>query len=143
MTSVTPVLFVSLDDVVVDVASGLRYVAKEVVEAYADREELIPGIHAKRDAVEGALDACRALLAAGKHDVRFVAAVPAESPLAAAGIMDWVARHLGAEAATRLVLLNDWSLLRGERLLAREARGFPGEWVRFAGWEDALGRLLG
>ncbi len=143
MGSALPVLFVALDDVVVDVASGARHVAKEVVEAYAGREELVPGIHAKRDPVAGALEGCRRLREAGRHEVYFVAATPVGNPSAAAGVVDWVVRHLGVEAAEQLVLAGDWSRLAGDVLLARESRGFAGEWVRFEGWEAALERLLG
>ncbi|MCF3650055.1 5' nucleotidase, NT5C type [Synoicihabitans lomoniglobus] len=140
-----PILYIAMDDVLVDVASGLNFVAKEVVEKYAGRVAEIPGLFGKMDAVPEAVSAFRQL--AERYDTYVVSTAPWDNPTAWSDKVSWVSCHLGDATRDRLVLTPTMSLLRGDILITATATDFTGEVITLGSaatpdWAAVLQRLI-
>lgn len=127
------ILYIDMDNVLVDFRSGLRRVPEAARSAYAGREDDIPGIFALMDPMPGAVDAFQEL--STLFDTYILSTAPWENPSAWADKLTWVKQHLGDRAYKRLILTHHKNLNRGDFLVDdREKNGaaeFPGRLIRF------------
>ncbi|WP_394551722.1 ADP-ribosylglycohydrolase family protein [Agromyces sp. MMS24-JH15] len=149
------IVYIDLDNTLVDFPSAFDRVAPELLEEYTDRRDEIPGIFALMDPMPGAIEAYRQLAAV--HDVYILSTAPWLNPSAWSDKLEWVQRHLGVEKGTpaykRLILSHHKDLNRGDYLVDDRpnngADRFDGTWLHFGPgnafptWESVTGYLLG
>jgi 5'(3')-deoxyribonucleotidase len=148
-----PVLYVDLDNTLVDFASGIRRLPAPAQEKYERRLDDAPGIFSLMDPMPDAIESFRRL--SRVYDAYILSTAPWDNPSAWQHKLEWVQLHLGAEegspAYKRLILSHHKNLNRGAYLVddraARGATEFEGEWLRFgsepfSNWRETTRYLL-
>ena len=127
------ILYVDMDNVLVDFPSAFPRISAEQYETYKDDLDEVPGIFALMDPVPGAVDAYKEL--ASIYDTYVLSTSPWENPSALADKLAWVKEHLGDIAYKRLILSHHKNLNRGDYLIDDRpnngADEFEGELIRF------------
>lgn len=145
--SLKKVLYVDMDNVLVDFPSAFSKIDKEIFEKYKDKDD-IPGIFALMDPIVGAIDAFKIL--SEKFDVYILSTAPWENPSAWSNKLEWVKKYLGDNAYKRLILTHHKNLNKGDYLIDdREVRGaleFNGEFIhfgseKFPNWDKIINYL--
>jgi len=127
------ILFIDLDNVLVDFHSALPHIAEETKSKYAGRLDDIPGIFAKMVPMVGAVEAFGQL--SKIFDTYVLSTAPWNNSTAWSDKLEWVQKRLGESAYKRLILTHHKNLNRGDFLIDdRENNGagsFEGELIRF------------
>jgi len=143
------ILYVDLDNVLVDFQSGVDRLPPKVREAFADHPDDAPGIFALMAPLPGAREAF--FLLARHYDVYILSTAPWGNPSAWRDKLVWVQTHLGDAARKRLILTHHKDLNRGRFLIDDRRRHgadrFEGEHIhfgteRFPDWQAVLRYLL-
>ncbi|MBO0811435.1 MAG: HD domain-containing protein [Microlunatus sp.] len=140
MTSTTrqKILYVDMDNTLVDFRSGLDRIDPETRATYLGREDEIPGIFAAMSPMPGAVEAFAEL--STLFDAYILSTAPWLNPSAWRDKLEWVQRHFGAEVGSlaykRLILSHHKDLSRGDFLVDdrpahRGAAEFEGEVLPF------------
>ena len=108
-------LFVDMDGVLVDFASGIARLSPETREAYADNPEEAPGIFSLMDPLPGAIEAVTRLT--GEFEVYILSTAPWKNPSGWADKVRWVQKYLGEPFKKRLILCHCKDFLRGDFLI--------------------------
>jgi len=109
------IIYVDMDNVLVDFVSGINRLAPDVQAAYRDHLDDVPGIFALMDPVDGAVEAFHIL--ASQFEVFILSTAPWENPSAWADKLVWVKKHLGEVAKKRLILTHRKDLNQGDFLI--------------------------
>lgn len=142
-------LYVDMDNVLVDFPSGVARLAPAVVREFEGRLDEVPGIFALMDPVRGALEAYETL--AARFDAYVLSTAPWENPSAWSDKLLWVKRHLGRSAHKRLILTHHKDLNAGDFLVDDRTKNgadrFRGEHIhfgtqRFPDWNAVTEYLL-
>ena len=147
------VVYVDMDGVLVDFASGLARVQPGLLAEYQGREDEIPGVFALMDPIPGAVTGFQQL--ANTYDTYILSTPSWHNPSSWSDKLLWVHDHLGSQEGTpaykRLILshnkhLNAGSILIDDRL-HNGADRFDGQLIRFGSreypdWSAVLHRLL-
>ena len=142
------ILYLDMDNVLVDFPSAFSRIEQEQLVEYEDRLDEVPGIFGKMDPVPGAIDAYREL--AGLFDTYILSTSPWENPSAMADKLAWVKEYIGNPAYKRLILSHHKNLNIGDYLVDDRpnngADRFTGELIRFGSdgfpdWAVVLGYL--
>lgn len=131
------ILYIDLDNTLVDLPSGIRRLSDEARLEYEGRYDDAPGIFALMDPLPDALAAYREL--ARHFDTYILSTAPWHNASAWHDKVLWVQKHLGLTSETvaykRLILSHHKNLNRGDFLVDdRSANGageFEGEWLQF------------
>jgi 5'(3')-deoxyribonucleotidase len=127
------ILYVDMDNVLVDFRSGIERIEAHLVEQYEGRLDEVPGIFALMDPVPDAIESFHYL--AGIYDTYVLSTAPWENPSAWSDKVLWVQRHLGDAAYKRLILSHHKHLNHGDFLIDDRIRNgvdrFQGEHVHF------------
>lgn len=148
------ILYVDLDNTLVDFPSRIEGLDPAIVEKYKDRLDEVPGIFALMRPTPGAIQAFREL--AKLFDTYILSTAPWQNPSAWQHKLEWVHLHLGEEkgspAYKRLILTHHKDLNRGDFLIDDRpnngADKFGGEWIhfgskRFPDWPTVVDYLKG
>jgi 5'-nucleotidase len=127
------VVYVDMDNVLVDFPSAFSRVPEGVLRAYEGRLDEIPGIFSFMEPVAGALPAFEEL--AQRFDTYVLSTSPWENPSAWSDKLLWVKQHLGAAAYKRLILSHHKNLNAGDFLIDDRTKNgadrFLGEHILF------------
>lgn len=127
------ILFVDMDNVLVDFPSGIARLPQDVAKAYDGRLDEVPGIFALMDPLPGATESFIEL--AALFDTYVLSTSPWENPSAWSDKLLWVKRHLGAPAYKRLILSHHKNLNTGHFLIDDRTKNgvdrFAGEHIHF------------
>ena len=138
MTEAQKILYIDMDNTLVDFSARLASVDPAVREKYRDREDELPGLFALMPPMQGALEAFREL--AQHFDVYILSTAPWRNPSAWQHKVEWVHMHLGMDeespAYKRLILSHHKNLNRGDFLVDDRVRHrgvdkFEGEVIEF------------
>ena len=149
MKRINKILYVDMDNVLVDFPSAFPYVDKDLLEKYVDNKDDIPGIFSLMEPLDGAVDAYQKL--STKFDTYILSTAPWDNPSAWSDKVAWVKKHLGEFAHKRLILSHNKDLNRGDYLiddrLKNGAAEFKGEHIHFGrepfpDWAAVLAYLL-
>lgn len=134
-----PVLYIDMDNTLVDFPSAFERVDQKLFDAYDDKDD-IPGIFALMDPMPGAVGAVYELVE--HYDVYVLSTAPWANPSAWADKLEWIKRHFGADEKSvlykRLILSHHKNLNRGAYLVddRRHKNGadrFTGRFIEFGG----------
>jgi 5'-nucleotidase len=142
---VPKILYIDMDNTLVDFPAGLAKVDPTILSQYVGNEDEIPGAFALMPPLPGAVDAFHEL--AALFDVYILSTAPWKNPSAWRHKVEWVHEHLGVDHGTpaykRLILSHHKHLNRGEFLVDDRpthngADKFDGEVIPFGhgGFED-------
>ncbi len=147
--SLKKILYIDMDNVLVDFASGIARLDAAVAEAYAGRLDEVPGIFSLMDPMPRAVEAYGEL--SMLFDTYILSTAPWENPSAWSDKLLWVKEHLGEPAYKRLILTHHKNLNRGDYLVDDRTRNgvdaFAGEHIhfgteRFPDWDAVLAYLV-
>ncbi len=127
------VLYVDMDNVLVDFASGIARISAKTRKQFEGRLDEVPGIFARMEPMAGAIAAFHEL--AKKFDIYILSTSPWENPTAASDKVAWVRIHLGDVARKRLILSHHKNLNVGDFLIDDRTKNgvdrFKGEHICF------------
>ena len=127
------ILYIDLDNVLVDFASAFPQFTREVLREYEERLDEVPGIFAKMTPMPEAVESYLEL--ADLFDTYVLSTAPWENPSAWSDKLVWVKTHLGKAAYKRLILTHHKNLNHGDFLVddrtKRGADRFVGELILF------------
>ena len=149
------ILYVDMDNVLVDFQSGIDRLPQEVFEEYRERGfDEAPGIFALMEPLSGAVEAYHRL--SGIFDTYILSTAPWHNTTAASDKVAWVKRYLdsthkGGVAYKRLIISHQKNLLMGDFLIDDRpnngAKDFTGEWLQFGSpeypdWDSVVNYLV-
>ena len=127
------ILYVDMDNVLVDFESSYAHIPPDILKAYEGRPEEIPGIFGKMKPIPNAIDSFLEL--SRLFDTYILSTSPWENPSALADKLQWVKTYLGDPAYKRLIFSHHKNLNRGDYLIDdRNKHGadrFQGEHILF------------
>ena len=144
------ILYVDMDNVLVDFQSGIDRLSADTVNEYENRLDEVPGIFATMDPLPGAIEAFAEL--AQRFDTYILSTSPWENPTASSDKFCWVKEHLGDVAYKRLILSHHKNLNMGNFLIDDRTNNgadrFAGEHIlfgspQFPDWHTVLTYLRG
>ena len=143
------ILYVDMDNVLVDFASGIARISKEIQIQYQGRIDEVPGIFSLMKPLSGAIDSYNRLSA--KYNTYILSTAPWENSSAWSDKNLWVRKYLGEIAYKRLILTHHKNLNSGDFLIDdRTANGadlFKGKHIKFGSnqyphWQAVCNYLL-
>ena len=143
------VLYVDMDNVLVNFQSGIDALNEELKSRYAGCYDEVPNIFAKMQPNEGAIDAMNRLK--DKYDIYILSTAPWDNLSAWSDKLEWVKRYLGEVCYKRLILSHHKNLNAGDYLIddrkKNGAADFKGELIlfgseRFPNWESVVRYLM-
>ena len=143
------VLFVDMDNVLVDFPSGIAQLDEQVKTEYAGRLDEVPGIFSLMIPLSGAIEAYNEL--ANVFDTYILSTAPWENPSAWSDKLLWVKRHLGQVAFKRLILSHHKNLNQGAFLIDDRTKNGVAEFAgvhihfgseKFPDWPSVVEYLL-
>ena len=149
MKNINKILYIDMDNVLVNFPSAFPFIDKEILEKYVDNKDDIPGIFSFMEPLDGAIDAYQKL--SEKFDTYILSTAPWDNPSAWSDKVIWVKKHLGEFAHKRLILSHNKNLNRGDYLiddrLKNGAAEFKGDQIHFgpepfSDWQAVLAYLL-
>ncbi|MFM2098176.1 MAG: hypothetical protein RIT06_804 [Chloroflexota bacterium] len=109
------ILYIDMDNVLVDFPSGMRACDAAQLARYGDRPDEIPGIFGLMQPMPGAVAAYHELREL--FDTYILSTAPWNNPSAWSDKLAWVKHHLGPTAEKRLILSHNKHLNRGHYLV--------------------------
>jgi len=143
------VLYIDMDNVLVDFPSGIARLDEKTKTAYKDNFDETPGIFSLMEPMPDAIASFNLL--ADKYDTYILSTAPWKNPSAWSDKLLWVQKHLGEKAHKRLIISHHKNMNKGHYLIDdREKNGavdFEGELIRFGSeefkdWKSVLTYLL-
>ena len=143
------ILYVDMDNVLVDFPSGISRISIELQSKYQDRLDEVPGIFSLMDPLKGAIESYKKL--SQKFDTYILSTAPWKNSSGWSDKNEWVKKYLGDVAYKRLILSHHKNLNYGDYLiddrLANGANLFKGEHIHFGSdkfpdWESICSYLL-
>jgi 5'-nucleotidase len=109
------ILYVDMDNVLVDFPSGIAKISNELRTQYDERLDEVPGIFSLMEPLEGALEAYKELSLV--YDTYVLSTAPWENHTAWSDKLLWIKQHLGQHAYKRLILSHNKNLNSGDYLV--------------------------
>lgn len=143
------VLYVDMDNVLVDFQSGIDALAPEDKEAYKGVYDNCPHIFSKMVPIKGAIESFKQLSTV--YDTYILSTSPWDNPTALNDKLDWIKRYLGDMAYKRAIFTHHKHLNKGDYLIDDRTKNgadrFEGELIqfgsdRFPDWNAVLAYLL-
>ena len=143
------ILYVDMDNVLVDFKSGINRLSDEQLRKYEGHYDDCPGIFSLMDPMEDAIDSFNKL--SKVYDTYLLSTSPWDNPSAWTDKLLWVQKYLPKNAYKRLILSHHKNLNMGDYLIDDRTRNgvgeFKGEHIHFGTqkfmyWNDVLSYLL-
>ncbi|MFA4995413.1 MAG: hypothetical protein WC521_08960 [Bdellovibrionales bacterium] len=114
-TDIKKILYVDMDNVLVDFESGIARLPAEIVQKFKGHLDDAPDIFSLMTPMAGAIEAYAKL---AKHfDTYILSTAPWDNPSAWHHKLAWVKKYLGADAYKRLILTHHKNLNKGDYLI--------------------------
>jgi 5'(3')-deoxyribonucleotidase len=127
------VLYVDMDNVLVDFPAAIRKLDNETLIKYDGRLDEVPGIFGLMTPIEGAIESYSQL--SQWFDTYILSTSPWENPSAWSDKLQWVKKYLSEPGYKRLILSHNKHLNQGDYLiddrLKNGADRFQGELIHF------------
>jgi len=119
------ILYIDMDNVLVDFKSALDIQSKEILEEYSGRTDEIPGLFAQMQPMKDAVESFNKL--SKMYDTYILSTAPWNNPTAWSDKLEWVKNHLGDAAYKRLILSHHKNLNKGDYLIDDRTKNGAGE----------------
>lgn len=127
------ILYVDMDNVLVDFPSGITQVSPELQAKYEGRLDEVPGIFGLMHPMPHAVDSYNYL--SSHFDTYILSTAPWHNPSAWSDKLLWVQKYLGESAYKRLILSHHKNLNDGQYLIDDRTKNgadrFRGEHIHF------------
>ncbi len=127
------ILYVDMDNVLVDFPTGIARVSEDVQLEYAGRLDEVPGIFGLMQPIAGAIESFNLL--STMFDTYILSTAPWNNPSAWSDKLLWVQENLGSTAYKRLILSHHKNLNDGDYLIDNRTKNgvdrFRGEHIHF------------
>ena len=131
------ILYIDMDNVLVDFQYGLDQIPEDIKKKYKGDEDEIPGIFEKMIPMKGAIEAINKLK--DKFDLYILSTATWKNPGAWTHKVEWIQRYFGIEKDSplhkRIILTHHKNLNKGDFLVddrdKNGAKEFEGEWIQF------------
>jgi len=143
------ILYVDMDNVLVDFQSAFPFLSKEIMEEYKDNEDDIPGIFSKMKPMENAVESYIEL---SKHfNTYILSTAPWKNPSAWSDKLLWVKYNIGDAAHKRIILTHNKQLNKGDYLIDDRTKNGAGEFEgdhihfgseKFPDWKTVVDYLM-
>ncbi len=139
------ILYLDMDNVLVDFNSGINQLNDAVKDKYKGRLDEVPGIFSLMHPLQGAVEAHEKL--SKLFDTFILSTAPWENPSAWSDKVIWVKNNLGSSAHKRLILSHHKNLNNGHFLVDDRTKNgagdFKGEHIHFGtsefpNWENVF-----
>ena len=143
------ILYVDMDNVLVDFQSGISKLSKEVINEYESNLEEVPNIFSLMEPLEGAIESFKIL--SQRYDTYILSTAPWKNSSAWTDKVKWVQKYLGESAYKRLILTHHKNLNHGDYLIDDRTKNgageFKGELIQFGtdkfpDWKTVCSYLL-
>ena len=143
------ILYIDMDNVLVDFQSGISKLSKEVIKEYESNLDEVPNIFSLMEPLEGAIDSFKIL--SQRYDTYILSTAPWKNSSAWTDKVKWVQKYLGESAYKRLILTHHKNLNHGDYLIDDRIKNgageFKGELIQFGtdkfpDWETVCSYLL-
>ena len=143
------IVYVDMDNVLVDFPSAIAKLDDQSRYKYADEFDEAPGIFSLMDPMEGAIEAFNTI--SKRYDTYILSTAPWGNPSAWSDKLIWVKEHLGESAHKRLILSHNKNLNRGDFLIDDRTHNgageSQGELIRFGSedfptWDAVISYLI-
>ena len=150
------ILYIDMDNVLVDFKSGIDKLDEKTRMEYEGHLDDVPGIFALMDPIQGAVEAVHRL--AEKYDLYILSTAPWTNPSAWCDKLEWVKEHFGCDEDSpfykRLILSHHKNLCKGAYLIDDRpekcgVKDFKGTVLHFGpegkykDWESVVRYLMG
>src|SRR3989344_6330584 len=138
------ILYIDMDNVLVDFPSAFSKLDKDLFDKYEHKDD-IPGIFALMEPMKGSVEAFEKL--ADVFDVYILSTSPWANSSAWSDKLEWVKKYVGERAYKRLILTHHKNLNKGHYLIDDRVKNgaseFEGELIHFGSekfpdWESVL-----
>ena len=149
LTTSKPILYIDMDNVLVNFRSGIDKLSEYEKKEYEGRYDEVPNIFARMCPYEGSISAYHHLI--HFYDVYILSTAPWNNPSAWSDKLIWVRKWLGTSGYKRLILSHHKNLNRGDFLiddrLRNGAESFSGELILFGSeqypnWDSVVDYLI-
>ena len=143
------ILYVDMDNVLVDFQSGISKLSKEVINEYESNLDEVPNIFSLMEPLEGAIDSFKIL--SQRYDTYILSTAPWKNSSAWSDKVKWVKKYVGESAYKRLILTHHKNLNHGDYLIDDRTKNgageFKGELIQFGtdkfpDWKSVCSYLL-
>ena len=143
------ILYIDMDNVLVDFPSGISKLSQEVINEYESNLDEVPNIFSLMEPLEGAIDSFKIL--SQRYDTYILSTAPWKNSSAWSDKVKWVQKYLGESAYKRLILTHHKNLNHGDYLIDDRTKNgageFKGELIQFGtdkfpDWESVCSYLL-
>jgi 5'(3')-deoxyribonucleotidase len=127
------ILYIDMDNVLVDFKSAFSQLDKKILDKYKGDEDEIPGIFSLMKPMNGAVDAFQTL--SEIYGVYVLSTASWNNPSSWSDKLEWVKKYLGEHAYKRLILSHHKDLNKGDFLIDDRTKNgadkFNGELILF------------
>lgn len=143
------IVYVDMDNVLVDFASAFPLLNQETLTAFEGRLDEVPNIFSLMKPMPDAIESFEAL--SQRYDVYVLSTAPWENPRAWSDKLLWIKQYLGTSAYKRLILSHQKQLNHGDYLIDDRTKNgadrFVGEHIHFGtatfpDWNSVMAYLL-
>ena len=143
------ILYIDMDNVLVDFKSALDIQPDEILEEYKNREDEIPNLFSWMLPMKDAVDSFNTL--SKVYDTYILSTAPWNNSTAWSDKLEWVKRYLGNTAHKRLIISHHKNLNQGDYLIDDRTKNgagkFTGELIlfgskEFSNWSMVLSYLI-
>lgn len=143
------ILYIDMDNVIVDFQSGIDKLSDKEQVKYEDRLDDVPGIFSLMVPMKNAIESVEKL--SKIFDVYLLSTAPWDNPSAWSDKVIWVKKYLGEVAYKRLILSHHKNLNKGDYLIDDRTKNgadkFEGKHIHFGkgqfkDWKTVMNYLL-
>jgi len=143
------ILYIDMDNVLVDFPSGISKLSQEVINEYESNLDEVPNIFSLMEPLEGAIDSFKIL--SQRYDTYILSTAPWKNSSAWSDKVKWVKKYLEESAYKRLILTHHKNLNHGDYLIDDRTKNgageFKGELIQFGtdkfpDWKSVCSYLL-
>ncbi len=129
-----PIIYIDMDGVLVDLEANIQ-LFKHKFRSQICTPDMIPGVFRNAPAIQGAVEAVKALLDSNQFDCYIATSAPWNNPESASDKIWWIKKHFGDSFAKKMVITHCKHLIIGDYLIDdREVNGakdFVGKHIHF------------
>ena len=143
------ILYVDMDNVLVDFKSALDIQTEEILQKYSGREDEIPNLFGSMIPMKDAIESFSIL--SNFYDTYILSTAPWNNPSAWSEKLEWVKKYLGDSAHKRLIISHHKNLNKGDFLIDDRTKNGAGDFEgklilfgsnEFSDWQSVCSYLI-